>query len=294
MLKLTFRWIVRCGAAGALLIIFGCSSSSKSYSLVAVLTAMGAQQRIVMGTIDVVGSTCSVNILTLDSDKPWSPTCAVNQDQATHKAFMIDGQEVDLAAAADGSFTISNTPSLTLPVATSSVAAATTAAAAATAKPAATSKIKTKSGAKATASATATTAPAASTAATPAVATGQAFPTTWKQTLYPGHQKLAAQNLGYLVESAGIDINGSTCELNVIFKVKYPPYHLYCSVTTDPQGDFMLYFNPYIVAKAASSGSYNILMASEGQSISGIVWDSHGFDAWTPAVPPSWRVAKNQ
>jgi hypothetical protein len=291
MLKYTLRWATVCGVLGALLFAVGCSSSSsQSYTLLARLPAMSQQQRIVMAAIDVTGSSCSVNVLTEDSGTPWSPDCTVSQDTATHKSFTIGGQEVDMDGA-NGSFKVSNTPSLTLPPPPASVASA--ASAAATAVTATKAKGVPQVGNKKQKTAAATTAPAAASAAAPAPASGQPFPDQWGQALYPGHWKLAAQNLGYLVESANININGSVCNLDVVFKVRYAPYHLTCITTTDPQGDFTLIFNPYIVAKQALSPTNQILMASEGQSISGVVWDSHGFDSWNPSVPPSWRVAKN-
>lgn len=293
MLKHTLRWTAGCGVVGALLFAVGCSSSSShSYTLLARLPAMSQQQRIVMAAIDVTGSTCSVNVLTQDSGTPWSPDCTVTQDTATHKSFTIGGQEVDMDGA-NGSFKVSNTPSLTLPPPPASVTSAANAAGASTAAAATKAKAESASAKKTQKAATGTSAPAAASAASAAPATGQPFPDQWGQALYPGHWKLAAQNLGYLVESANISINGSVCNLDVVFKVRYAPYHLTCITTTDPQGDFTLIFNPYVVAKQALSPTSQILMASEGQSISGLVWDSHGFDAWNPAVPPSWRVAKN-
>ncbi|MGH8293601.1 MAG: hypothetical protein ACRESA_09050 [Gammaproteobacteria bacterium] len=281
MRKFTLRWVAVCGALGALLLGYGCSSSSsKSYSLLAKLPAMSQQQRIVMAAIDVTGSTCTVNILTADSGTLWSPDCTVNQDSATHKSFTIGGQQVDMEGAS-GSFTAKT--ALTLPLPPSTAASAATATPATAAKPA-TGKAVAKTPAVVGASA-----PAAGSAA---AVTGQPFPDQWGQALYSGQWKLAAQNLGYLVQSANIAINGSACELHVVFKVRYPPYNLSCVTTTDPQGNFTLIFNPFIVAKKALSPTSQILLASEGQSISGLVWDSHGFDAWNPSVPPSWRVAK--
>lgn len=286
MRKFTLRWVAVCGALGALLLAYGCSSSSsKSYSLLAKLPQMSQQQRIVMAAIDVTGSTCTVNILTADSGTLWSPDCTVNQDSATHKSFTIGGQQVDMEGA-NGSFT-AKTP-LTLPL------PASTAAPAATATPATAAKPATDKAAAKTPAAAGSSAPAAGSAAAAAPVTGQPFPDQWGQALYPGHWKLAAQNLGYLVASANIGINGSACELHVVFKVRYPPYSLACVTTTDPQGNFTLIFNPFIVAKKALSPTNQILLASEGQSISGLVWDSHGFDGWNPAVPPSWRVAKTK
>lgn len=285
MRKFTLRWVAVCGALGALLLVYGCSSSSsKTYSLLAKLPAMSQQQRIVMAAIDVTGSTCTVSILTADSGTLWSPDCTVNQDSATHKSFTIGGQQVDMDGAT-GSFTAKTTLTLPLP--------ATTAAPAATVAPAAAAQGAGKAAVKSKTVASASV-PGAASAAPAAPVTGQPFPDQWGQALYPGHWKLAAQNLGYLVASANIGINGSACELHVVFKVRYPPYNLACVTTTDPQGNFTLIFNPYIVAKKALSPTNQVLLASEGQSISGLVWDSHGFDGWNPAVPPSWRVAKTK
>lgn len=285
MRKFTLRWVAGCCAFGALLFVYGCSSSvSKSYTLLAKLPQMGAQQRIYMAAIDVTGSSCKVSILTEDSGTLWSPDCTVNEDSATHKSFTIGGQQVDMEGTA-GNFKATTTLTLPLP--------ATTAVAATTAKPATTAPTAAKLAAK-TKTTSGGSAPVAASAAPATPVTGQPFPDQWGQAPYPGHWKLAAQNLGYLVESANIIINGSACELHVHFKVRYPPYDLACVATTDPQGDFTLIFNQLIVGKKALSPTNQILLASEGQSISGLVWDSHGFDGWNPAVPPSWRVAKSQ
>lgn len=313
MLKFTLRWVVRCGAVGTFLVIFGCSSSSSnSYTLLANLPAMSQTQRIVMAAIDVTGSTCSVTVLTADSASLWKPDCTVNTSSATKKSFTIAGQQIVMSTGtAKGRFTVSNASSLTLPVVTHSVAtAAINAAYAGTAAPAAKAGAKTgkKSSSKAKKTkktekkgskqnekmAMASTAPAAASAAAPAPTTGQPFPDKWAKSTYPGHWDLAAQNLGYLVKSASVAINGSNCKLDVVFKVKYPPYNFDCLATSDANHNFTLIFNPYIVAQKALSPTSQIVMASEGQSITGMVWDSHGFDAWNPAVPPSWRVAKKK
>lgn len=314
MLKFTLRWAVRCGAVAALLVIFGCSSSSKSYTLLANLEAMSQTQRIVMAAIDVTGSTCKVSVLTADSATLWTPDCTVNASSATHKSFTIAGQQVVMDGE-NGSFKVSNSPSLTLPVVTHSVATAAinaayagTAASAASAAPAAKAKTETKASKKSSSKkekgtknskenekvAKASTAPAAVSAAPPAPVTGQAFPDKWTLSTYPGHWNLAAQNLGYLVQSANVTIDGSQCKLDVEFKVKYPPYRFDCIATSDADQNFTLIFNPYLIAQKALSPTNQIVFASEGQSLTGVVWDSHGFDAWNPAVPPSWRVAQKK
>lgn len=313
MLKFTLRWAVRCGAVAALLVIFGCSSSSKSYTLLANLEAMSQTQRIVMAAIDVTGSTCKVSVLTADSATLWTPDCTVNASTATSKSFTIAGQQVVMTGE-NGSFTVSNSPSLTLPVVTHSVATAAinaayagTAASAASAAPAAKAKTEAKAnkkkekkeekkGAKNSKEkvAEASTAPAAASAAPPVPVTGQAFPTKWALSTYPGQWDLAAQNLGYLVQAASVQIDGSVCKLDVEFKVKFPPYRFNCIATSDADHNFTLIFNPYLIAQKALSPTNQIVFASEGQSLTGIVWDSHGFDAWNPAVPPSWRVAQKK
>ena len=82
-----------------------------------------------------------------------------------------------------------------------------------------------------------------------------------------------AQNLGYLVKSADIDINGSACKLNVVFKVRYPPYNLYCAVKTNKRGDLTLLFSPFTVASTAKSATNCVLLVSESERITGIIWD---------------------
>lgn len=306
MLKFTLRWAVRCGAVAALLVVFGCSSSSKSYTLLANLEAMSQTQRIVMAAIDVTGSTCKVSVLTADSATLWTPDCTVNESTATHKSFTIAGQQVVMDGE-NGSFKVSNSPSLTLPVVTHSVATAAinaayagTAASAASAAPAAKAKAnkkkEEKKGAKNSKEKVteASTAPAAASAAPPVPVTGQAFPTKWALSTYPGTWDLSAQNLGYLVQAATVTIDGSQCKLDVEFKVKFPPYRFDCIATSDVDHNFTLIFNPYLIAQKALSPTNQIVFASEGQSLTGIVWDSHGFDAWNPAVPPSWRVSQKK
>ncbi|HVA55311.1 MAG TPA: hypothetical protein VNI53_05890 [Gammaproteobacteria bacterium] len=295
MLNSITRWIALCGTAAVLLVLIGCSSgSNNAYTLMAQLPPPSKQQLIMMAAIDVEGARCNVTVLTWSNNDPWTPSCAVNQDQPTHKNFTIDGQQVDLVKVGD-SFKVSNAVSIMVPLPESATPAATTAAAAIKAKTGAESKSKDMIAASRKSSITksnaATSAPASATAVATAAATpGQVFPTQWNITLFPGHKKLVAQNLGYLVKSAAIDIDGSACKLDVVFKVRYPPYHLACTATTNKRGDFTLLFSPFKVATAALSATNSILLVSEGESISGIIWDSHGFDSWTPSVPPSWRL----
>lgn len=287
MLNSIYRGIARCGAACILLLFFGCSSSSNSgYTLTAQLPPNSKQQLIMMAAIDVEGTACNVTVLTWSNNKPWTPTCTVNQDQPTHKNFTIDGQQVDLVGVADA-FKVSNAISLTVPLPVSSAASAATVKVPTIAEAGGKNKSK-ESKSKIV---TATTAPASASAVIAASAiNGQPFPTQWNPAIFPGHEKLVAQNLGYLVKSAEIDIDGSACKLNVTFKVRYPPYDLDCTVTTNKRGDFTLLFSPFKVATAASSATNSILLESEGASISGVIWNSHGFDSWTPSAPPTWRV----
>ena len=37
-------------------------------------------------------------------------------------------------------------------------------------------------------------------------------------------------------------------------------------------------------------GNYDLQLTSEGTGITGNVWDSHGFDSWTPTLPPQWTA----
>jgi len=282
MLNSIIRLISLYGMAAIMLVLIGCSSSPKGYTLLAELPPNSKDQLIMMAAIDVEGAACNVTVLTWSTDNPWTPPCTVNQDQPTHKNFTIAGQQVDLVGVADG-FKVSNQVSLMVPLPATAAPTSKTAVAAAIAKADANTRPKeTKAS---------TTAPASATSNATAVAKpGQVFPTQWKMALFSGHKQLVAQNLGYMVKSAAIDINGSACKVSVVFKVRYPPYNLDCMVTTNKRGDLNLLFSPFIVANAAKSATNSILLVSEGESISGIIWDSHGFDSWTPSVPPSWRL----
>jgi hypothetical protein len=282
MLNSIIRRITLGGMSVIMLVLIGCSSSPKGYTLLAELPPNSKDQLIMLAAIDVEGTTCTVTVLTWSTDNPWSPSCVMNQDEPTHKNFTIGGQQVDLVGSADV-FKVSNQVSLMVPLPATAAPTSKTAVAAAIAKAETNSKPKEKNAR--------TTAPASTTSvATAAVPPGQAFPIQWKMSLFPGHKSLVAQNLGYMVKSAAIDINGSACKLKVVFKVRYPPYNLDCVVTTNARGDLNLLFSPFIVANAAKSATNSILLVSEGESISGVIWDSHGFDSWTPSVPPSWRV----
>jgi hypothetical protein len=282
MLNSIVRRITLGSISFIMLALIGCSSSPKGYTLLAELPPNSKDQLIMLAAIDVEGTKCTVTALTWSTDNPWSPSCVVNQDEPTHKNFTIGGQQVDLIGSAN-EFKVSNQISLMVPLPATAAPTTKTAVAAVIAKAETHPKSKeTKAPTGAPASAT--------SGATVAVTPGQAFPTQWKIALFPGHKQLVAQNLGYMVKSAAIDINGTDCKLNVVFKVRYPPYNLDCVVTTNTRGDLNLLFSPFIIANAAKSATNSILLVSEGESISGIIWDSHGFDSWTPSVPPSWRV----
>lgn len=268
MNNLAVRWLLYLCALGALGVVTGCSSSAKPYTLVAQLPPL-SQTHMVAATIDVEGSRCGVRVMTLDSSNPWTPACAVISDQSGFKDFTIDGKEVKFGAV-DNGFKVLSTNPPTLPPPASTAPAATTVKAAAIAK---------------------SPAPAASTAVTTATAvTGESFPDQWVQAPYPGHVKLQGQNLGFLVQTATLTISGSAGMLDVVFKGSYSPLHLKCSVIADQRGDYTLLFNPAEASKATGGGNYSILLSSEGQSISGNIWDSHGFDSWTPSLPPQWAA----
>lgn len=250
-----YRWTAPVCILGAVLALTGCySSSSTPYTLVAQLGAISPQAPIVAATIDVNGPSCAVRIVTLNSVKAWTPVCFVTKDQPTYKSFSIGSQHVDFGAVG-GSFKVLSTTMATLPAPAS----------------------------------TATTAPNA--------AVGPAFPDTWNLTPYPGHVKLQGQNTGFMVTSAILHINGSQGMLDVTFKTSYLPLHLDCTVTTNDKGDYTLLFNPAALLKITSNEnsipSYNIVLSSEGQSLAGNIWDSRGFDTWTPSLPPQWAAVPN-
>ncbi len=267
--RAAFRWMARGCAASAVLILFGCSSSPKPYALVAQLPPLSQQARIVAATIDVRGPVCSVRIVTLDAARAWAPVCLVQKDQPTYKSFSIGGQKVDFGAVGNGFKVLSSTLP-TLPAPLSSAASAATGAAAVKAKTA-----------TATQAPTATSAPVAQVAA-------PGFPEQWNLSPYPGHIKLQGQNRGFLVTSAVLTIHGSMGILDVTYKTSYKPLHLKCTVIANQKGDFTLLFNPSKSVNLTGGGNYNVLLSSEGESISGNIWDSHGFDTWTPSLPPQW------
>lgn len=255
--------IVRVGAIGALLLLFGCSSG-KPYSLVA---SLPATDHVVIGTINVHDGQCDVHFASLDWADFYAPPCKVLKDQSAFKSFNIGGAQIDLGAVDNGFKVLSQAPKLP----GASVAAAP---AAGTGKPAA----------------AATKAPAASTAAAPTGAAGEDFPSQWIVAPYAGNLNLAGQNPGYLLSSNKLTIQGGTAQLDVTFKAAYKPIHLFAIVAANDHGDFRLVFNPHITASLTSGGNYDVQLVSEGAGISGNIWDSHGFDSWTPSLPPTWAV----
>jgi len=265
------HWILRAGAVGALLLLFGCSSS-KPYALVAQLPA---NDHLVIGAITVNDGHCTAAFASLDWADFYKPTCDVLKDQSGFKSFKINGTQLDFGAVENGFKLLTTPPKLPAPNVTAAPAAGTgKAAIAATGKPAA----------------AATPAPAASTAAPAATGTGEDFPSQWAVAPNPGNMHLAGQNPGYLLASDALDINGGDAVLDVTFKAAYKPLHMFAIVTADEKGNFRLVFNPHITAQLSAGGNYDVSLVSEGEGISGTVWDSHGFDSWTPSLPPTWAV----
>jgi hypothetical protein len=249
-------WIAGVCCMGAVLSVFGCSSS-KPYTLVAQVPSTSEQSPVLAATIDVANGSCSVRILTLDSLKAWTPLCFVRKDQSTYKSLLIANQTVDFGAVGNGFQVISTTlPSLPAPPNHSSGP-----------KPG----------------------PGSSTASTmQAAAPGPGFPSTWSQSPYPGHVVLQGQDTGYIVTKAELTINGSQGTLDVSYKTGYKPLHLECIVTANQHGDFTLMFNPAELLKITPSANYQITLSSEGSGIAGNIWDSRGFDTWQPSLPPQW------
>lgn len=266
MKRRVFHLTVWVGLCSALLLSAGCSSS-KPYTLVAQLLPL-SQGKIVAATIDVNGAACAVRVMTVASPKPWTPPCLLVKDQPGFKSFTIAGTQVDFGAVANGFKALSATlPALPTPAAATSVAPA-----------AATGK-----------TAPAPTTPSSQTAAAaPAVVAPALFPDEWSLAPSPGHVTLQGQNLGFLITSATLDIRGSQGMLDITFKASYSPLHLDCTVVTNAHGDFNLIFNPAQTSNLTGGGNYSIQLVSEGTSITGNVWDSHGFDSWTPSLPPQW------
>jgi hypothetical protein len=245
-------------AFGALLMLIGCSSS-KPYTLVAQLPSISDQTRVLAATIDVNGVSCNVRFILVDSPKAWTPICFVKQDHPNFKSFLIANQQVDLGSVGDGLQVLnSSVPTLPPPTASTSSAAAR------------------KDSKKIPA---------------PPGYTDSSFPSQWSQASYPGHVVLQGQNTGYLVTKATLTVSGSEGTLDVTYKTGYAPLHVECTVLANQHGDFTLIFNPTELNKLSPGASYNIPMTSENTSISGNIWDSRGFDTWTPSLPPQWVAA---
>ncbi|MGA9854065.1 MAG: hypothetical protein WBR29_02160 [Gammaproteobacteria bacterium] len=195
----------------------------------------------------------------VDSVKAWAPICFVKQDQPNFKSFMIANQQVDLGTVGDG-FQVLNSTAPTLPAPSASTSVATTGKGINN-PPASPNSVD------------------------------SSFPDQWSQSSYPGHVVLQGQNSGYLVTKATLTVNGSQGILDVAYKTGYAPLHIECTVLANQHGDFTLIFNPTELNKLSPGASYNIPMSSENTSISGNIWDSRGFDTWTPSLPPQWVAA---
>jgi len=258
------QWIVRAGAIGALLLLFGCSSG-KPYSLVA---SLPTTDHVVIGTINVHDGQCDVHFASLDWADFYAPECKVVKDQSAFKSFNIGGTQIDFGAVDNGFKVLSVAPKLP----GANVTAAAPAAAAAPA----------------------TKALESSTAAAPPGAPGEDFPAQWLVAPYPGNSNLAGQNPGYLLASNKLTIQGGSALLDVAFKAAYKPLHLFAIVSANEHGDFRLVFNPHVTASLTSGGNYDVELVSEGAGISGNIWDSHGFDSWTPSLPPTWAVLADE
>jgi hypothetical protein len=265
------HWIVRATALGALLTLFGCSSG-KPYSLVAQLQA---NDHLVVGSIEVNDGQCAVHFASLDWADFYKPSCKVLKDQSGFKSFEINGTQIDLGAVDNGFKVLTQVPKLP----GANVAAAPAAATGAAAKAAAPAPAP---------------APSASTAAAPATAPGEDFPAQWSVAPYPGKMDMAGQNPGYLLSSDSLQINGGDAVLDVTFKAAYKPIHMFAIVVANDHGDFRLVFNPHVTASLSGGGNYDVSLVSEGEGISGTVWDSHGFDSWTPSLPPTWAVKSDK
>jgi|GEM_PF-2861278 len=259
-------WIVRAGALGALLTLFGCSSG-KPYALVAQLPA---NDHLVIGAITVNNGQCTAEFASLDWADFYKPACEVLKDQSGFKSFKIGGTQIDFGAVDNGFKVLTTAPKLPAPN-VSAAPAGGTAVAAAPAK-------------------AATPAPAASTAA-PAGGVGEDFPAQWAVAPHPGNNHLAGQAPGYLLATDNLMIQGGDATLDVTFKTPaYKPLHMFAIVTADEKGNFRLVFNPHLTGTLTAGGNYDVQLVSEGEGISGTVWDSHGFDSWTPSLPATWAV----
>lgn len=263
-----YLWAARITAVAAAVVLSACAPSSSTgtsdYTLTAQLPALFQHTRIVAAHIDVNGLACSVRIVTLDSTKAWTPVCLVKQDQPTFKSFSIAGQQVEFGAVGN-TFRVLQSGLTSLPTPVESAASA--------AKPAVGGSVDT------------TIAPAALGPLT--------LPQTWELVPYAGQHTLRGQNNGFMITSATLTINGSQGTLAVTYKNTYAPLHLQCTVTANKKGDYTLLFNPMDLAKITGSGGYTIQLISEGQALSGNIWDSRGFDSWQPNLPPQWILVSS-
>lgn len=262
--------IVGAGAVCAALLLFGCSSG-KPYSLVAQLPQ---GDHLVVGAINVNNGQCDAHFASLDWSEFYAPSCKVLKDQSAFKSLNIGGTQIDFGAVDNGFKVLSVAPKLPGANVTTAPAAPTGAAAKA---------------------ATKTPTPAASTAPVPmSTAPGEDFPAQWAVVPYPGEMNLAGQNPGYLLASNKLTIQGGQAMLDVTFKAAYKPLHMGAIVVANDHGDFRLVFNPHITAALSAGGDYDVNLVNEGSGISGNIWDSHGFDSWTPSLPPTWAVLSDE
>ena len=272
------RRIAYLGAAGAVSLLFGCSSS-KPYALIAQVPSNVWMQA---ASIEVNDGRCTVHIVSLAYKDFYTPPCTVLKDQSTYKSFKIGDNQVNFGAVDEGFKVLSNPFTLPPPDISAAPAAATGAAA----KAAAAGAAKPAAPAPAT-PAVPTPAPAAGTTAVPGQ---EQFPGVWIVAPYPGQVSLVGQNMGFLVTSAAFKIDGGDGKLDVTFKGNYAALHIRAVVTANDHGDFRLIFNPNAIAKLTSGGNFDIQLESEGGGISGNLWDSHGFDSWSPPLPSSWTT----
>ncbi|MDE2091895.1 MAG: hypothetical protein KGJ08_08355 [Gammaproteobacteria bacterium] len=256
-----YREIAQFCAVGTIILwLIGCSSS-KPYTLVAQLPSGSKQSRVLTATIDIDGLSCNVRIMMLDSPKAWAPICFVKQDHPNFKSFLIANQQVDLGTVGDG-FQILNSMVPTLPPASRSGTG-----------------VSTGKG-------------SGNPSALPN-STDSSFPDQWRQSTYPGHLVLQGQNTGYLVTKATLTVNGSRGILDVIYKTGYAPLHLACTVLANQHDDFTLIFNPLELNKLSPGANYTITLSAESSTISGNIWDSQGFDTWTPSLSPQWVASSS-
>ncbi|HSC47807.1 MAG TPA: hypothetical protein VLG68_06960 [Gammaproteobacteria bacterium] len=269
------RLIAQLGATAAVFLLFGCSSG-KPYALIAQVPSNAWIQA---ASLEVNEGKCTVHVVSLAYKDFYTPSCSVLKDQATYKSFKIGDNQVNFGAV-DNGFKVLSTPfTLPPPDISAAPAAATGAAAkAAAGKPAAPAVAAVP---------TPTPAPAAGTATVPGQ---EPFPGVWLVAPYPGQVNLVGQNMGFLVTGASFKINGGDGALDVTFKGNYPALHIRAVVTSNDHGDFRLIFNPNAIAKLTSGGNFDIQLESEGGGISGNLWDSHGFDSWSPPLPSSWTT----